>query len=172
MSTTPSPAAYPAHPEFLTYQLHASREFFERSTSVFEDEHSDFAPHEGLMTLTQQVAHAADTFDWFRNALIDMEGFDMDFKAMEARIAAAGTLSEARRWFERAHGDMVTFLESSTPESLAEQLPEDDPIMPGAPRAALVAGILDHTAHHRGVLTGYARALGLVPPMPYGEVPE
>ncbi|MEM8994993.1 MAG: DinB family protein [Acidobacteriota bacterium] len=171
MSTTSSPAEHPAHPEFLTYLLHGCREFFERSTRVLTDEHGGFAPHEGLMTVTQQVAHVADTFDWFRNALVHMEGFDMDFEAMEARIAAVESLAEARQKFEKAHGELIAFLATSTPQSLAVQLPADDPVMPGAPRAALVAAVVEHTAHHRGVLTGYARSLGLVPPMPYAEMP-
>ena len=43
----------------------------------------------------------------------------------------------------------------------------DGPIMGGAPRMAIVNGITDHTAHHRGALTVYARVSGIVPPNPY-----
>ena len=43
----------------------------------------------------------------------------------------------------------------------------DGPIMGGAPRMAIVNGITDHTAHHRGALTVYARVSGVVPPNPY-----
>ena len=32
---------------------------------------------------------------------------------------------------------------------------------------AIFSGITDHTAHHRGALTVYARVQGIVPPMPY-----
>ena len=32
---------------------------------------------------------------------------------------------------------------------------------------AIASAITDHTAHHRGALTVYARVSGLVPPMPY-----
>ena len=35
------------------------------------------------------------------------------------------------------------------------------------PVVAIVGGIEDHTAHHRGALTVYARLLDRVPPMPY-----
>ena len=41
------------------------------------------------------------------------------------------------------------------------------PIMSGAPHMAIVSGITDHTAHHRGALTVYARVSGIVPPNPY-----
>lgn len=44
----------------------------------------------------------------------------------------------------------------------------DDRIMPGSPRIAVISGIVDHTAHHRGSLAVYARLLGKEPPMPYG----
>ena len=33
--------------------------------------------------------------------------------------------------------------------------------------SVVVSAITDHTAHHRGALTVYARVSGLVPPMPY-----
>jgi uncharacterized damage-inducible protein DinB len=32
---------------------------------------------------------------------------------------------------------------------------------------AIFRAITDHTAHHRGALTVYARTQGIVPPMPY-----
>jgi uncharacterized damage-inducible protein DinB len=48
------------------------------------------------------------------------------------------------------------------------ELPKDG-VMGGAPRIAIVGAIADHTAHHRGALTVYARLLGVVPPMPYME---
>ncbi|MEM1178576.1 MAG: DinB family protein [Acidobacteriota bacterium] len=172
MTTTVEAPFVIAQPQFLLHQLHSSRTFFELSTSKLTDEHSSFAPFEGLMTVTQQIAHTADTFDWFHDALLDMEGFDMDFEAMTARINKPSTVTEAREWFGRAHDRLVAFVEASTPESLAVQLPENDPVIPGAPRAALVAATVEHTAHHRGVLTVYARHLGLVPPMPYGEMPD
>jgi uncharacterized damage-inducible protein DinB len=34
---------------------------------------------------------------------------------------------------------------------------------------AIFGAITDHTAHHRGALTVYARLAGAVPPMPYAD---
>lgn len=158
-------------PRLFVEQLRKSREFFERSTSTLTEEHSGFAPKEGMMTVVQQVAHVADTFDWFHDALVDMKGFDMDFDAMHKRIQGVETLDDARAWLVRAHDRLLAFVEKSTPESLAVCLPENDPIMAGAPRAALLSAIVEHTAHHRGYLAVYARLVGQVPPMPYGEMP-
>jgi uncharacterized damage-inducible protein DinB len=39
--------------------------------------------------------------------------------------------------------------------------------MGGLPRCTILNALTDHTAHHRGALSVYARLLGLVPPMPY-----
>jgi uncharacterized damage-inducible protein DinB len=41
--------------------------------------------------------------------------------------------------------------------------------MGGVPRMAIFGAITDHTAHHRGALTVYARLAGAVPPMPYAD---
>ncbi len=38
------------------------------------------------------------------------------------------------------------------------------------PRFAIFSAITDHTAHHRGALTVYARLKGIVPPMPYMDM--
>jgi uncharacterized damage-inducible protein DinB len=40
--------------------------------------------------------------------------------------------------------------------------------MGGMPIYSIVSALVDHTAHHRGALTTYARANGIVPADPYG----
>jgi uncharacterized damage-inducible protein DinB len=40
--------------------------------------------------------------------------------------------------------------------------------MGGMPRESIIGGIVDHTAHHRGALSVYARLVGREPAMPYG----
>ena len=154
----------------VVYQLRSSREFFERTTSVFTEEHQDFAPKEGMFTVTQQVAHAADTFNWFHDALLDLKGFDMDFEAMVQRMMKIETLAEAREVFDKSHARLLALAEASSLEAFDECLPANDPIMPGAPRTSLYGATIEHTAHHRGSLAVYARLLGLKPPMPYGDM--
>jgi uncharacterized damage-inducible protein DinB len=39
--------------------------------------------------------------------------------------------------------------------------------MSGLPKRAILHGMADHTAHHRGSLAVHVRTLGKVPPMPY-----
>ena len=69
-------------------QLAASQDFFERSTRVLDEADSGFRPREGMMTAAQQIAHTAQTLDWFLEGASRPEGFDLDFekhaKALEA----------------------------------------------------------------------------------------
>ena len=159
---SPKPATYD-----FAQQLLASQDFFNRSTRVLEEADSQFAPHEGMMTVAQQVAHAAQTLDWFIHGATRPEGFDLDFAAHAKEVAAVNSLAAARAWMDKAYANAVAFLRSQSAEELARPLPAG-PVMGGQPVSDIVWAMVEHTAHHRGALTVYSRALGKVPPMPYG----
>jgi uncharacterized damage-inducible protein DinB len=91
----------------------------------------------------------------------------MDFAAHEQKVRKVTSLKDARAWWERSMKTVTDTLRSKTKEELAQTLPKDG-IMGGAPRHAIVSGLVDHTGHHRGALSVYARLVGKVPPMPYG----
>ncbi|MGO8757778.1 MAG: DinB family protein [Terracidiphilus sp.] len=154
------------HYDFAT-QILASKEFFERSTRVLEEADSEFRPHDDMMTVAQQVAHAAQTLDWFIDGATRPEGFDLNFEEQGKALEEVKSLAEARRRFDAACQRAVDFLRSRTPEELASPLPPG-PVMGGAPISDIVWSMVEHTAHHRGALTVYSRLLGKVPPMPYG----
>ncbi len=156
-------------PKALSRQLRETKEWFDRSSRCLTEEDSAFAPSEGAMTAAQQVAHVANTVDWFVEGAFRPEGFDLDFEASAKKILAVTSLAEARAWVDRAFDGAVEAISSRTPEELAEPLPPG-PVMGGAPRAYIVSGIADHTSHHRGALTVYARLRGHVPAMPYMEM--
>jgi hypothetical protein len=61
-------------------QLLASKDFFERSTRVLEEADSGFRPQKDMMTVAQQVAHTAQTLDWFIQGASRSQGFDLDFE--------------------------------------------------------------------------------------------
>ncbi|WP_348262832.1 DinB family protein [Telmatobacter sp. DSM 110680] len=152
--------------DFAT-QILASKVFFERSTSVLAEADSEFRPREEMMTVAQQVAHAAQTLNWFIDGASRPEGFDLNFEE-ESRIwREMKSLTAARVNFVAACERAVQFLRSRTPEELAHPLPPG-PIMGGQPMSEIVWAMVEHTAHHRGALCVYARLLGKVPPMPYG----
>lgn len=149
----------------LVHELESTRKFFATSTSVLEEGDSGFAPHPELYTVAGHVAHVADTIDWFIAGAFGA-GWEMDFDAAIARAKAITSLTEARALLAKAFDDAIATVRTATDEQLAAPIPNDT-IMDGAPRMAVISGIVDHTAHHRGALTVYARLLGKVSPMPY-----
>ena len=94
------------------------------------------------------------------------EGFSMDFEAHDKEARGCKSLAAARARLKRCYDRARSVIGRQTSASLLTPLPPG-PVMGGAPRLAIVGGIEDHTAHHRGALTVYARLLDRVPPMPY-----
>jgi len=142
------------------------KECFDRTTACFTEEEAGFAPVPGVFTVAQHVAHVAQTIDWFLDGAFRPEGFDTDFASHLARVERVTSLAEARAWLDRAVVRGVEILESKGPEEMAQPI-APGPVLGGAPRSAILAGITDHTAHHRGALSVYARLRGKIPPMPY-----
>lgn len=155
--------------EGLISQLRTVSAFFQRSSSCLSEEDSSFAPKEGLYPVTNQVAHVAQTIDWFIDGAFRPQGFDMNFEEHIQRALECTSLKTGREWFERAVNNAIEVIGSKSDEDWQQPLPAG-PIMGGAPRLAIVSAIADHTAHHRGVLTVYSRLLGKEPLMPYGEM--
>jgi len=150
----------------LAEELKATLKFFQTTLSVFDEGDAGFAPNEELYTVAGHVAHTADSVGWFIEGAFG-EGWEMDFDGLIARAKAVTSLQEATEWLDRAFANAVEVVGSASNETLYEPIP-DTRIMEGAPRIAVVSGIVDHTAHHRGSLAVYARLVGKVPPMPYG----
>ena len=148
--------------------LLASKEYFERSTRVLQEADSGFAPQPGTWTVAQQVAHTAHTLDWFVEGVSRSEGFDLDFAKIGELIHGVTSLTEARKWLDKAFARAIEFVKTSAPEKLAAPLPPG-PVMGGQPMSDIVWAIIEHTAHHRGALTVYSRLLGRTPIMPYME---
>lgn len=152
----------------LAQDLDNIKEYFDRSTRNLTEEDSGFAPAEGTFTAAQQVAHVAQTVEWFFDGAFNPDGFSMDWEGMDREVRAVKSLAEARRWLERAFAAGKAAIAAHAPSEWEAPLPPG-PIMGGAPRFAILGAIRDHTAHHRGALTVYARLRGKVPPMPYME---
>jgi len=147
-------------------QLMASKEFFERSTRVLEEADSGFSPKDGMWTVAQQVAHAAQTIEWFITGAQRADGFDLDFEKLGKEVAACTSLAAARQWMEKAYAGAIDFIAAQGPEGFAKPLPPG-PVMGGQPVGEIFWAMVEHTAHHRGALTVYSRLLGKVPVMPY-----
>ena len=143
-------------------------QFLSRTCSVFKEEDSEFTPEPGMFTVAQQVAHVAQTIDWFMEGGFSEKGFDLDFAAHHHAVRQHTSLSESLLWLAKAVDGAAAVLATKSPEDMMRPIAHG-PIMPGEPRAAIIAAIAEHTAHHRGSLAVYARLLGYAPPIPYSE---
>lgn len=151
--------------EGLVKELKNTKKFFNTTLSVFETDDAGFAPFPELYTVAGQVAHVADSTEWFIEGAFGA-GWDMEFEASIAKAKTVTSLEEAKEWLDRAFDKAIDTVGKASDEVLFEPIP-DTRIMEGAPRMAAVSGIVDHTAHHRGSLAVYARLVGKEPLMPY-----
>jgi uncharacterized damage-inducible protein DinB len=143
-------------------------QFFSRTCSVFSEEDSAFTPDPGQLTVAQQVAHVAQTINWFIEGGFSDKGFDLDFGTHHTATREFTSLKAAFLALAQAVDGAAEVLEAKSQAELMEPLPAG-PIMAGEPRAAVVGAIVEHTAHHRGSLAVYARLLGYAPPIPYSD---
>ena len=149
----------------LAIALENSLRYLRTTLSVFDEDDAGFAPRPGMFSVAAQVAHAADTVDWFVEGAFG-EGWDMDFEGHNERARRVGSLKDATDHLERAYANAVSVIREASDAELFAPI-ADERIMGGAPRSAIVTGITDHTAHHRGALSVYARLLDREPAMPY-----
>jgi uncharacterized damage-inducible protein DinB len=150
----------------LVRALRTQKEMFDRSTAVLEEADSAFTPSEGTFSVAQQVAHVAQTLEWFVEGAFDREdGPDPDFARHLAEVGRVTSLHAARVWMDRAWENAERRLAGASEADLDR--PYGGEIFGGAPRRMLVDMNGDHVAHHRGALTVYARLLGRTAPMPY-----
>jgi uncharacterized damage-inducible protein DinB len=151
----------------LCAELTQTHHFFRNTVACFEARDATFAPFADTYTVAQHIAHVARTVEWFIEAARSDAGFDLDFATHIAEARAVQDLDAALAWLDRSFAEGASALQEVGPAHLAAPLPPG-PIMPGLPRAAVVGGIVDHSAHHRGALAVYARLCGRSPAMPYG----
>ncbi len=147
-------------------ELKSAQKFFETSTSCLTEEDSSFSPKEGLFTVANHVAHAAQTIDGFFEGGYSEKGFDMDFERQEKEMKEVDSLESAKAWFNKAIEKSISVIENGSEEDLQKPIVEG-PILGGQPRYRIIGAILEHTAHHRGALSVYSRLIGKEPKMPY-----
>jgi len=154
--------------EGLIAQVETMHRFFRNSIRRLEERDSAYAPFKEMYSVAEQVAHTAMTIQWFMDGAFGPSGFDMNFEEHDRAMRRYVSLAEAMEFLDRATAEAVAILSTQPDAELLAPLPEG-PVLGGLPRAAVINAMADHTAHHRGALTVYARLLGKVPPMPYGH---
>ena len=151
--------------EGFAKELEMDLKFFKTTLSAFDEADAGFAPQPEMYTVAAQVAHTADTVNWFVEGAFG-DGWDMEFEKAIAHAKGVTSLSDAIDQLEQAFANAVKVVGGAPDQQLFEPI-ADKQIMEGAPRCAIVSGITDHTAHHRGALAVYTRLIGKEPPMPY-----
>jgi uncharacterized damage-inducible protein DinB len=152
----------------LMEELKTQEKFFLNTVSVLTEENSTFKPTEEMYTVAQQIAHAADTISWFFEGAFGENGFDMSFDNFNEKMKAHTSFDNSIKYLKDEFAKAIAKLEVISDDEL--EAPIDGPIMKGFPKKSIVGALVDHTAHHRGALSVYARLLGKTPQMPYGQM--
>src|SRR5437868_8501710 len=133
--------------------IQSMKKFFDATTKCFEDTDATFTPKPEMFTVAQQIAHAAQTVEWFVDGAFNPAGMSVDFEAMEKGVRKVTSLIDARAWMDRACKKAIDTV-AAHPEAEFDQRIAGT-IMAGAPRRAIFEAMTDHTAHHRGGLAVY-----------------
>ena len=64
------------------HSIAAMKEYFDRSTRCSRKKTPTIARLQGMFTAAQQIAHAAQTVEWFVDGAFAASGFDMDFERL------------------------------------------------------------------------------------------
>ncbi len=148
-------------------EIESTRRFFNRTTRCLTEAEAGFRATPATMTVAQQVAHTAQSIDWFREGAFE-DRWDMDFETSAKATDAVTSLAEARLWLDNAWERLRSRVEASSDAELDSPM-ADNPIVGVRRRYHAVEALSDHTGHHRGALAVYARLAGKVPEMPYGD---
>ncbi len=151
----------------LIEQLKMQEKFFLNTIDCLTEEDSDFKPQDEMYTVAQHISHTAETYDWFIEGAFG-NGFDMNFDNYEERMKKYASLKAGIEQLKTAVANSIEKIQSYSEKKL--MMPIAGAIMNGAPKIIIISALGDHTAHHRGALSVYARLLGKKPQMPYGEM--
>jgi uncharacterized damage-inducible protein DinB len=152
--------------EGLIKELEIQQTFLLNTINCLAEENSDFRPKEKMYTVAQHVGHAAETIDWFIEGAFGDKGFDMNFENYEERMKEKyNSFDDSVKLLKDATARGIETIKNASDAEL--MAPITGEIMKGAPSLAVVGAITDHTAHHRGALSVYARLLDKTPKMPY-----
>lgn len=154
--------------EGLIKELEMQKTFLLNTINCLTKEDSGFRPNDKMYTVAQHIGHAAETIDWFMEGAFG-KGFDMNYDNYEQRMKEKyNSFDDSVKLLNEATARGIETIKNASDAELMEPITGE--IMNGAPKLAVIGGITDHTAHHRGALSVYARLLGKVPAMPYGEM--
>src|SRR5712671_6755432 len=115
--------------------IRTAKKFFDTGTKCFDEADSTFAPKPEMFTVAQQIAHAAQTIEWFVDGAFNSAGMTVDFEAMEKGLRKVTSLIDARAWMDRACKKAVDAVAAHSKAEFDQ--PIAGTIMAGEPRHAI-----------------------------------
>ena len=124
-----------------------------------------------VQTVAEELAHVAAATWWHRQAhsvdkktFISFEDFG-SYMGKSAEIEKGlTTKAQILDALRKGGDDFAQFLESLTPEQLAETVSFPPPVQPSSrTRFEMLLGVKEHEMHHRAKLMVVERLLGIVP---------
>ncbi|TDL30921.1 DinB family protein [Jeotgalibacillus sp. S-D1] len=118
---------------------------------VVDDDHLNFKPWEGAMTLSELVQHISNSTSMFVQTVKNGE---FTSPAKDNRI---NSITELTDYLQAATEQTISDLKSLTPAQLEKEVEIFNRTMPGI---VLLESGKDHEIHHKGQLFTYARLTG------------
>lgn len=143
-------------------QIQSEWEITKKVLQAVPDTNQDYRPDPKSRTASELAWHILSSDIWFLEGLISREFKMEEAKQPEELTTIAGMIA----WFDREAPPLIEKLKATPPEKLAEEL--DFFGLMNAPAVTYLGGMGLHTAHHRGQLTTYLRAMGGKVPSIYG----
>lgn len=104
--------------------LQSAHQFFERTLSCFEEKDADFRATPEMFSVAEQVAHTAQTVDWFIEGALEPTGFSLEFEAHEKEIRSVTSLADAKARLTKAFDRAVQVATDRDDAFWAGALPE------------------------------------------------
>jgi uncharacterized damage-inducible protein DinB len=135
------------------------------------DDKYGFRVSPDVQTVAEELAHVAAATWWHRQAhTVDKKTFISfeDFSSYMSKSAeiekGLTTKSQILEALRKSGDEFAQFLESMTPEQLAETVSFPPPVQPSSrTRFEMLLGVKEHEMHHRAKLMVVERLLGIVP---------
>jgi uncharacterized damage-inducible protein DinB len=125
----------------------------------------DYKPDAKSRSAIEIARHLATADVWFVQSVLDAN-FAFDHAAAEKAEAQLKTANDAAAFYEKTMREKVNQLRATPADKLAREV--DFFGMMKAPAVTFLAMAHSHSAHHRGQLAAYLRAMGSAVPAIYG----
>jgi uncharacterized damage-inducible protein DinB len=147
---------------YLIRQIEHERATTQRVLEALPEERREYRPHTDARSAIELAWHLANCEIWFLEGIIHGE-FAPEHVRMPKHIR---TVRDVIAWYENNVPGLIAEVKNLSPDQLtrrSELLGQSS-----YPAVTYLSALLVHTAHHRGQLAAYLRAMGARVPSIYG----